>query len=203
VLHAALRISIYTVSVFALYGLAPLDSRRDGWIIVELTLALLALAVVLVWQIRAIIRSPFPRLQAIEAVAISIPLLIVSFATTYVELAQVNPASFTEPVNRIDGVYFTVTVLATVGFGDIAPRTDAARLIVTGQMTADLFLLGVIAKVIFNTVQKRREVLISTLEEHEGSPPADSSEDLEAPRSSRAGDVPAAVPLQSDRGPRR
>src|SRR4051794_13647098 len=201
--HAVVRIGTYTVVLFALYALAPLGQRRDGWILVELVLALVALALVLVWQIRAIIRSPFPRLQAIEAVAITIPLLLVSFATTYVELAQASPGSFTESVSRIDGVYFTVTVLATVGFGDIAPKTDAARLIVTGQMIADLLLVGVIAKVIFNAVQRRREALVSTFVEREDEPPPGDSDTSEPPRSSRAGDVPAAVPFQSDRGPRR
>ncbi len=155
----AVRLTLYAVALFGLYAAAPLGRRKDAGIVVELVLALAVLTAVVTWQIRAIIRSPFPRLQAVQAVAVSIPLLIVTFATTYVELAEVSPHSFSEPVGRVDGVYFTVTVLATVGFGDIAPVTDAARMIVTGQMVADLILVGFIAKVIFNTVEQRRRAL--------------------------------------------
>jgi voltage-gated potassium channel len=205
-LHAAVRISFYSVALFTLYALAPLGRRRGGWIVLELALDLLVLGLVLAWQIRAIIRSPFPRLQAVQAVAISIPLLIVSFAATYVEVAQASPGSFTEPVSRVGGVYFTVTVLATVGFGDIAATSDAARLIVTGQMIADLVLVGLIARVIFNTAQQRRESLAKELAEQSAAfraDPGDESDTTERSRSSRAGDAGAGLPLQSDRGRRR
>lgn len=202
-LHAVVRISIYSIALFAVYALAPLGRRKDGRIVLELLAALAVLAVVIVWQIRAIIRSPFPRVQAVQAIAISIPLLIVSFASAYVEIDQASPGSFSEPVNRIDAVYFTVTVLATVGFGDIAPTSDVARLVVTGQMIADLVLLGLIAKVVFNAVQHRRQALVSTLEGPGDRNPTPGPEGAGLPRSSRAGDVPEDVPIHSRRGPRR
>jgi voltage-gated potassium channel len=169
-LGMAVRIVAYATALFVLYAVAPLGDRRDGLIALELLLSLVALGVVVAWQVRAIVRSPYPRLQAMQAVAISVPLLIVAFAGTYVELAQTSPESFTEPVNRIDGIYFTVTVLATVGFGDIAPASAAARLVVTGQMIADLVLVGFIAKVVLNAVQDRRRVLASAPADTDGTP---------------------------------
>jgi hypothetical protein len=39
-------------------------------------------------------------------------------------------------------------VFATVGFGDITAKTEAARLLVTGQMITDLIILGLGARVI-------------------------------------------------------
>jgi voltage-gated potassium channel len=158
-LGMAVRIVAYAIALFVLYALAPLGHRKNGFIAVELVLSLVALGIVVAWQVRAIVRSPYPRLQAMQAVAISVPLLIVAFAGTYVELAQASPESFTEPIDRIDGVYFTVTVLATVGFGDIAPVSATARLVVTVQMVADLTLVGFIAKVVLNAVQDRRRAL--------------------------------------------
>jgi voltage-gated potassium channel len=38
-------------------------------------------------------------------------------------------------MTHTDALYFTVTVFATVGFGDITARTDTARLLVTVQIT--------------------------------------------------------------------
>ncbi|MHB1594307.1 MAG: potassium channel family protein [Streptosporangiaceae bacterium] len=58
---------------------------------------------------------------------------------------------------RSDSLYFTVTVFATVGFGDIVPKTETARLVVTGQMLTDLVIIGLVVEAIFGAVRKRRE----------------------------------------------
>jgi putative transposase len=49
--------------------------------------------------------------------------------------------------------YFTVTVMSTVGFGDIAAKTDAARVLVTIQILLDLVFLVAIARTIVFTVR--------------------------------------------------
>jgi Ion channel len=52
---------------------------------------------------------------------------------------------------------FAVTVFSTVGFGDITAKTEAARLVVTGQMIADLVILGLAVKIILGAVSRRRQ----------------------------------------------
>jgi hypothetical protein len=54
-------------------------------------------------------------------------------------------------------VFFTVTVFTTVGFGDIAANTEAAQLVVTGQMIVDLIILGLGARVIVGAVTRGRQ----------------------------------------------
>jgi len=71
-------------------------------------------------------------------------------------LAALAPASFGEHLTHTDGLYFTITVAATVGFGDITAKTETARLVVTGQMIADLIYLGVAIKVIAGAVRLGR-----------------------------------------------
>jgi hypothetical protein len=156
---ASLRVGVITLALFGIYVLAPLGERPDGFIAVELVISLIVFLGVVFWEMAAIVRSSFPGLQAAEAVAVSVPLLILLFSAIYVELAREDLHAFTEPVNRVDAVYFTVTVLATVGFGDITPATAMARLVVTAQMVADLVLVGLIAKVLFGAVQIRRQAL--------------------------------------------
>jgi hypothetical protein len=124
-----------------------------------LCVALLALGVVLGWQIRAVSRSPYPTLRGVEAVAVSVPLLVLTFATTYLGADFADPEGFTERLSRIDAVYFAVTVFTTVGFGDIAPRSETARLLVTLQMLIDLIMVGLIAKVLVGAVRQRRNAL--------------------------------------------
>ena len=58
-------------------------------------------------------------------------------------------------LTRTEALYFTVTVLSTVGFGDITPKTDVARIIVTIQMVLDLLVLGVVVRLILDTARRR------------------------------------------------
>jgi len=58
-------------------------------------------------------------------------------------------------VRAISG--FTVTVFATVGFGDITATASVARLLVTGQMIIDLIILGLGARVILGAVSRGRQ----------------------------------------------
>jgi hypothetical protein len=60
-------------------------------------------------------------------------------------------------MTRTNALYFTVTVFATVGFGDITAKTEAARLVVTGQMLIDLIILGLGARVIVGAVTRGRQ----------------------------------------------
>ncbi|CAM5520023.1 metal transporter [Streptomyces avidinii] len=148
-----LRSTASAALLTALYYLAPLD-RDFGFASIALLVIGLALFGGLVaWQVSAIAHAEHPRLRAIEALATAVPLFLVLFSATYFLLAAELPGSFSEPLNRTDALYFTVAVFATVGFGDIAPTTQVARVLTTAQMAADLVVVGVIVKVLFGAVR--------------------------------------------------
>ncbi|MET9468252.1 potassium channel family protein [Streptomyces sp. NPDC006544] len=148
-----LRSAASAVVLTALYYLIPLDRGLDALTLTLLLLGLVLFGSLVVWQIALISHAEHPRLRALEALATAVPLFLVLFSSTYFLLAQEVPESFTEPLNRTDALYFTVTVFATVGFGDIAPVTQAARVLTTSQMVADLIVVGVIAKALFGAVR--------------------------------------------------
>ena len=79
------------------------------------------------------------------------------FASTYVVMATISASSFSQPMTRSNALYFTVTVFATVGFGDVTPTTKAARLVVTAQMIVDLTTPGLGARVILGAVTRGRQ----------------------------------------------
>lgn len=137
----------------ALYFLAPLDRGFGVTTVALLALGLALFGGLVAWQVSAIAHAEYPRLRAIEALATAVPLFLVLFSATYFLLANELPESFSEPLSRTDALYFTVAVFATVGFGDIAPTTQAARVLTTAQMVADLIVVGVIAKVLFGAVR--------------------------------------------------
>jgi voltage-gated potassium channel len=145
VTRAALGGALVLVAYYAL----PMDSPGIGGAVV-LIAGLLLVAGVLAWQVRAIINSPFPRVQAVQAVLVGIPLLLTVFAACYYVVGLTQVDSFTQALNKVGAMYFTVTVFSTVGFGDITAKTDLARSLVTLQMLFSLVVLGLIVK-LFST----------------------------------------------------
>jgi len=157
IVRAVLRAVGSTAALVAIYYLLPLD-RSSTWVAVTmLAIGLVALIGVVVFQVRWILRSRFPGLRGVEALATSIPLFLLLFASTYVVLATISASNFSEPLTRTDALYFTVTVFSTVGFGDITAKTEAARLVVTGQMITDLIVIGLAVKVILGAVKRGRQ----------------------------------------------
>ena len=149
------------VLLFALYALLPLRDigRLDTLLIFLGGLVVFGLAVGR--QVRSVVTADYPRLRAIVAIGTAIPLLIVVFSAVYVAMSAARPESFSEPVGRIGGIYFTITVLATVGFGDIVAKTEVARLVVTLQMVFDLTLVGVVFRALAGAIG-RNELAAAT-----------------------------------------
>lgn len=145
------RSMLASALVVAAYFLLPL-THFDGGSVLRLTAGLALVAAVLVWHVRGITRSPYPRLRAVEALVLTLSLFFALFAATYYVLARSDHAAFTETLTRLDSAYFTLTVFATVGFGDIAPVTETARAVTMAQMAGDLVLVGVVARMVVNAV---------------------------------------------------
>ncbi|MFF8293110.1 potassium channel family protein [Streptomyces sp. NPDC016309] len=142
-----------TVGLVTAYYLLPLEGRRTGATTAWLTLGLLAVVVVLVWEARAIVRSPHPRLRAVEALGGTVALYLVLFAGTYYLMERSSPGSFSEPLTRTDSLYFTLTTFSTVGFGDITARSQTGRVLTMVQMAGGLLLVGVVARILAGAVQ--------------------------------------------------
>ncbi|MFF1872585.1 potassium channel family protein [Kitasatospora herbaricolor] len=141
-------------ALLAVYYLLPLDSGFSVGTVLALAGGIAAVAVLLAWQSRVIVRSPWPVLRGVEALATALPLLLVLFSAVYYLLERSVPESFSEPLSRSDALYFSMTVFSTVGFGDISGRSGPARLLVTGQMAVDLLLIGVAARLLVGAVQE-------------------------------------------------
>ena len=157
VLALGLARTLLTVAaVVALYFLLPLDRGFSGRTVFWLVVGLLCVGVLAVWQTRAILRSRVPALRAMQAVALSLPLFLLLFAAVDVLLDATDPGAFSEALSRTDGLYFVVTVFATVGFGDIAPVSEVARALTTVQMVGDLLLIGLVLRVFLGAVNQGR-----------------------------------------------
>lgn len=159
------------VGLVLLYYVLPFDRLSSVGATLLLLLGLAGLVLLLVLDVRAIIRARYPGLRAVEAVATLIPLFLLLFSALYYLLARSQPGSFTEHLSRTDALYFTLTTFATVGYGDITAETEGARIAVMFQMVLDLIVIGVGIKALFGAVQVGRK----RLAEGEGRDPVRSS----------------------------
>jgi hypothetical protein len=138
-----------------IYYVIPIGPLSNSQVLVRLTIGILVFVAVVASEVRAILRSDRPMSRARLSIGIILPLFIVTFASIYVAMAAANQAAFGGGLSRTKALYFTVTVLSTVGFGDITPQTDAVRVITMIQMVLDLVILGALAKLIVGAASRR------------------------------------------------
>lgn len=147
VLRSAIRIALTVLVVVGLYVVLP-AGRSGTRAIVELAVGLVAFLVLVAWLVREIMHAEYPGLRAAEALATGALVLIFVFAFTYLSISRADDGNFSESLDHVSAVYFAVTTLSTVGFGDITAKTDLARLMVTIQMLLDLVVIAAFVRVI-------------------------------------------------------
>jgi hypothetical protein len=73
------------------------------------------------------------------------------FGLVYWSLEQIGPGSFAAvgDLSRMSSIYFSFVTLATIGYGDIVPRTDVARgLTIVEGVGGQLFLVVLVARLV-------------------------------------------------------
>ncbi|WP_166442080.1 potassium channel family protein [Nakamurella flava] len=150
------RLCVTVTGLLLAYLLLPTRGETGTSDVPWVILALVVYAGVAGWQIPAILRSRWPMLRAIEALTVIVTLFLVLFARLYLSNSLGDPAAFSEPLNHVRALYFTITVFATVGFGDITPQSDGMRILVSVQMLLNLVVLGLLLRLITGAVQRGR-----------------------------------------------
>lgn len=156
-LVAVVRPLVTVTALVVGYYLLPVDRPLNVGTLVILVVSLCVLVMLILWETRTILHARHPTLQGIQALALIVPLFLLVFANAYYVMEYNQPDSFSTPLTRTDALYFVITVFATVGFGDIAPVTQVARILVMVQMVGDLVLLGGVLRVILGAVERGRQ----------------------------------------------
>jgi hypothetical protein len=167
---AALRATAFIVVLGFVYVFLPLNESAvtTNAVIVLCSIGLAVFLVIFIRRLRAITVSPHPYVTGGEALVEVLAVFIVVFAMIHLAIADATPSAYSEPLDRVAAIYFAVTVLTTVGFGDIAPVSTAARVATTIQMIVDLFLVAVAARVILGVARRSKERRDRELERHTG-----------------------------------
>ncbi|MGS0686621.1 potassium channel family protein [Nakamurella sp. GG22] len=151
----AVRITLSLVVLFSVYFFIPtkqVGSEQSD--VPYVLLELLIFGAVVAFQVPAIVKAKYPILRAVEALTLVIAFYLLIFARIYLSNSLSDPGVFNHPLNHTTALYFTVTVFATVGFGDIVAATDGMRGLVTVQMLLNLVVLGLIIRLLSSAAQR-------------------------------------------------
>jgi voltage-gated potassium channel len=143
------------VLIVGAFYLLPIGKESGARSILRAGADVALVGAVFVWQYRRIHLAELPELRAIEALGIIITVFLVGFSAIYLAMSHTAAWNFSQDLDHTRALYFTVTVFSTVGFGDITPRTDSARLVVAAQMLLDLAIIGAVVRLLFSAARSR------------------------------------------------
>lgn len=101
-----------------------------------------ALAVVFRWQVRhsrRVLTEDFFRIMWLLS---ALYLLVLGFAMAYAVLAAHRPDQLVGVTDRTAALYFAMTIVSTVGLGDVHPGGQTGQVIAIVQMVFDVIYLG-------------------------------------------------------------
>lgn len=144
--------TVVLVLLTSAYYLYPLRFDRtidESW--GRLVASFVATGVVVAIIARSLARTarertiPYSRLQLLLS---ALYILVLLFAALYAQIESLMPGQFVGIEDSTDALYFSVTVMATVGFGDVHPEGTTAKLVVTSHMLFNLIYLGTALRVL-------------------------------------------------------
>ena len=144
--RSLLRSAVLVAALSVGYAFLPLRGELR-WIGISVGFgAIIGIVPITIRRFHAVRRSDEPVVVAIEAVVLLVTMLVFGFAAVYYAM-DANQGQFAGLETKVDSVYFTVTTLSTVGYGDIHASGAAARVLVTINIMLNLAFLGVVVRV--------------------------------------------------------
>lgn len=144
-----LAVAVFVVAVLGLYFVLPVGEKGSVNLAAGAALMVVAaglLVLVYLLGLRRVARSRTPAVSAVSLLLMFLVVFVVLFAFAYRSLEAQQPGQIPGLQTPLDGLYFTVTVLTTVGFGDITPVGQAARALATVQMVVNLVFIGLVVQ---------------------------------------------------------
>ncbi|MGW7680539.1 potassium channel family protein [Kribbella sp. NPDC054772] len=140
------------------YYAMPTDFSGDAPFVAGLVVTVLAV-IVLGWTIAVQLRRQVSgntevRLQTL---LILIEMSAVVFALGFYWLERARPGEISGLHTKTDSLYFTVTTMTTVGYGDIHAAGQIARVVVLVQIAFNVVFVGSLVRMLSGQAKKRAE----------------------------------------------
>ncbi|GIG69938.1 hypothetical protein Pen01_62330 [Phytomonospora endophytica] len=141
------------------YYVLPVDTSDAAFVPrgIVCALAVAGLAWLFSRQIRAQARAVDDSGVRLESLFYLLALTVFVFALAYYFLAEARPGEFAGLATRTDALYFTVTTMVTVGFGDVYAQGQLARGLVTAHMVFDVVFVSAFVSILTARVRRAAE----------------------------------------------
>jgi voltage-gated potassium channel len=151
-----LRLFLGALGMVVVYYAVPVGTQHSTArlvISVLLTLAgIAALGWAIVTQLRRQLHS---RSEDVHSLLMLLCLVAVVFALGYYVLDQQSPSQLSGVATRTDSLYFTLSTLTTVGFGDVHAQGQLARGLVILQLLFDVVFVAALVSTVASTFRSR------------------------------------------------
>jgi hypothetical protein len=157
------------------YYLVPVPGRmrESSWaILFGCGLAVLGLLITLASR-RLLAAGEQARIRALVMLLV----LTVLFFAWCDDSVAVLPGQFADLHTKTDALYFTISTLSTVGFGDVHASGPLARVAVTVQIVFNLVFIGAAVAVLSGFVRERARHQRSARGDGDGTSPAPDGRD--------------------------
>jgi voltage-gated potassium channel len=157
-IHPVVRVAIASMLVLVVYYVVPVEpgvhGARLGIRIVASLICVAGAAIVVIRQVRRQF-VPADDEPPLAGLAIGLVIGVAAFALADYVLAFSEPGQFVDLNTRTDALYFALSTLLTVGFGDVHAQGQEARVLVSVQMLFNIGILATSASFLVNQIADR------------------------------------------------
>jgi len=178
------RALLVIVATMVFYYAVPVGEVPSDLGIVFSVLGVLGGMGLTVWltlrQLRRLMASePGDESVRIEGLLFLVYVVVPLFALGYFGLEKADPSQFDELTTKTDSLYFTVSTLATVGFGDVHAAGQLARIVVIIQIAFNLAFVGTLVSLLTRIIHERGTVRRAMAERAGVEPPPERAPEPE------------------------
>lgn len=158
----SLRLAVAVALLVAIYFLVPLNGDFGASEVVQVVLTLTALALLsfmVIWEVR---QQLVDESRNIDRLALALVVSVLGFAIGFYVMAERNPGQIVGLETRLDSLYFTMTTLLTIGYGDIHAKGQLARGLVLVQMCFNVVILTTAATTLTHQIRNRATAAATT-----------------------------------------
>jgi hypothetical protein len=128
--------------VFLLFPVSNLNMQRTLLVTVVFLVGVAGAAALIVWQVMNYRRASLSGRARAQGLVVALYVAVLFFALTYYVLATAYSQEIDGLSTRLDALYFSLSIVSTVGFGDIYGAGQAARAIVSLQIAFNFLFVS-------------------------------------------------------------
>lgn len=153
-----LRLAAILVVILVLYFTVPVTFELGASDVVQVVVSLVALTLLAIAVLSEVRLQLMDADRRIDGLVLALMISVLGFALGFYVMAERSPEQIFGLDTRLDSLYFTMTTLLTIGFGDIHADGQAARALVLVQMVFNVVIIATAASTINTRVRAKAEI---------------------------------------------